>query len=500
MIGPLHDPAEAKVKMNQNTSRPDRFCPEKEIAMKKNPRFILVFFIFVWPLAFTQSIKAGFCYEAGPVCSEYWKTDIVFVGRVTELYQPEIAQGENWAPAKIARFSVEEVFRGAVGKEIEIAASIRRSGNMALSSDSLGYNSFDKNQRYLVYAYRSTADRWVWASGCSRTRPLSEAAEDINYIRGLKTAKPGGTILGFVRRQGEWIEDDRSGPLSGVKVTAHGKNGRFHSVTDSRGEYRIDGLNLGRYKVSFVVPSNLVTSSEPGWKFREVAVQQDRGCVETNFLAYADGAISGKVTDTDGRLIPGVNVDIVAAGVPEEEQQVRRWLSKTDVNGRYEIRHIPPGKYFVGINIADVWGVGYEASYYPGVTDPKDAKVFSFAEGQKYRNYDFVVPTVTARRTISGVARLTNTKNAAGALVALESSVDGKPRWDLAVKTDAEGRFSITEHDSYIIRVHVSHIGSDGKKKHAEPVWLEKRIGVIEPFEIWVQSPGAFCTHYRNQK
>jgi hypothetical protein len=467
--------------------------------MKKNPRFILVIFIFVLPLAFTQSIKAGTCVEAGPVCSEYWKTDLVFVGTVTELYQPEIAQGENWAPAKIARFSVEEVFRGAIGNEIEIAASVRHSGPVGLSTDDMGYR-FEKGQRYLVYAYRSTGDRWVWASICSRTSPISEAADDLKYIRGLSSAEPGGTILGLVWRKGEWILDDRSGPVSGMKVTAHGKSGRFTTVTDSRGEYRIAGLKLGNYKVSFVVPPNLVTSSEAVWKFRTVAVKQDRGCVETNFLAYADGAVSGKVTDTDGRPVPGVNVDIVAAGVPEEEQHGRRWLSKSDVNGRYEIRHIPPGKYFVGINIADVWGVGYEASYYPGVTDSKNAKVFSFVEGRKFRNYDFMVPRVTARRTISGVARLTNTKNAAGALVALESSRDSKPRWDLAVRTDEQGRFSIKEHDGYIVWVHVSFTGPDGRKKHAEPVRLEKRIGDIDPFEIWIQSPGAFCTHYRNQK
>lgn len=165
--------------------------------MKRTSRLVLITLIFTLPLALIGSVKAGTCPAPGPACYEYWKTDVVFVGLVTEISHPEIAEGENWAPASLARFSVEDAFRGVKGKEIEIAASKRRAGIIRSSTDDMGYR-FEKGQRYLVYAHRSTTNKWVWSSICSRTRPLAEAAGDLKYIRGLSRAKPGGTILGTV--------------------------------------------------------------------------------------------------------------------------------------------------------------------------------------------------------------------------------------------------------------------------------------------------------------
>lgn len=215
----------------------------------------------------------------------------------------------------------------------------------------------------------------------------------------------------------------------------------------------------------------------------------------------ADGGISGRVTDTDGRPVPGVNVEIVAAGFPEEEQQSRRWVSHTEADGRYELRPVPPGSYLLGINIAgEHWGVGYDRSYYPGVSDSDGAQIITIAEGQRLRDVDLRVPRVTARRTIQGVVYLAPMRPAASALVALESSEDGRPRWDLAVRTDEEGRFSIKEHDSYIVWVHARYTGPDGEARHAEPLRLRKRVGEVSPFSLGVTMPGTDCTHYRSQE
>ncbi len=468
--------------------------------MKRTSRLVLITLIFTLPLALIGSVKAGTCPAPGPACYEYWKTDVVFVGLVTEISHPEIAEGENWAPASLARFSVEDAFRGVKGKEIEIAASKRRAGIIRSSTDDMGYR-FEKGQRYLVYAHRSTTNKWVWSSICSRTRPLAEAAGDLKYIRGLSRAKPGGTILGTVWRRGEWIKDDQSGPVSGIKIIVKGENGRFESKTDSRGEYRVSRLRLGTYKVGFVVPRNFVTTWGKDYNNREVSVTQDRGCVEATFEMSADGGISGRVTDTDGRPVPGVNVEIVAAGFPEEEQQSRRLVSHTEADGRYELRPVPPGSYLLGINIAgEHWGVGYDRSYYPGVSDANGARIISIAEGQRLSDYDLSVPRVTARRTITGVVYLSHMRPAAGALVALESSEDGRPRWDLAVRTDEQGRFSITEHDSYIVWVHARYTGPEGEARHAEPIRLEKRVGEVSPLSLEVTMPGTDCTHYRSQE
>ncbi len=82
-------------------------------------------------------------------------------------------------------------------------------------------------------------------------------------------------------------------------------------------------------------------------------------------------------------------------------------MSHTEADGRYELRPVPPGSYLLGINIAgEHWGVGYDRSYYPGVSDANGARIISIAEGQRLSDYDLSVPRVTARRTITGVVYL----------------------------------------------------------------------------------------------
>jgi len=443
-------------------------------------------------LGFFSSVSGSTCMAPGPVCYEYWKTDVVFVGRVTDISHPDFPEGQTSPPATMVHFSVEEVFRGVKGNEIEIASGIRRLGNLRTSADGMGY-SFEIGQRYLVYGYRSTTDRWIRASRCSRTRPLAEAADDLKYIRGLSRAQPGANIFGMVFRRGEWIQDDREGPLKGIRVYARGQGSEFKAVTNSKGEYSFSGLRLGSYKVGFIVPPNFAADQND----YTVELEQDRGCVQTDFRVFADGAVSGTVTDTDGRPVPTVNVDIIAAGVSAEEQGDKRWTSLTDENGHYEIRPVPPGGYLLGINIADVWGVGYDASYYPGVPELERAQIVVIAEGQKVSGLDLRVPRVTTRRTLQGVVYLADRKPAIGVLVALESSADKGPRWDLAVKTDQQGQFSIIEHDSYVLWIHARYASPEGEAKHAEPIRLEKNIGAVGPFGLDLTMPGASCPHYR---
>src|SRR6185503_14604311 len=101
-------------------------------------------------LGFFSSVSGSTCMAPGPVCYEYWKTDVVFVGRVTDISHPDFPEGQNWTPTSLARFSVEEVFRGVKENEIEIASGTRRLSNLQTSADGMGYR-FEIGQRYLVY-------------------------------------------------------------------------------------------------------------------------------------------------------------------------------------------------------------------------------------------------------------------------------------------------------------------------------------------------------------
>jgi hypothetical protein len=65
-------------------------------------------------------------------------------------------------------------------------------------------------------------------------------------------------------------------------------------------------------------------------------------CLPTPVLAQASGVISGSVTDTDNRPLPGTRVTVVSG----EDESVRQSVI-TDVKGRYEVGGLPRGTYQV---------------------------------------------------------------------------------------------------------------------------------------------------------
>src|SRR5207249_568634 len=89
------------------------------------------------------------------------------------------------------RISLDEVFRGLEGAEVEVLTGF--------GGGDCGFG-FKQAQQYLVYAYRSENDGNLHTSICTRTKSISEANDDLTYIRGLSKAKTGATISGEVMK------------------------------------------------------------------------------------------------------------------------------------------------------------------------------------------------------------------------------------------------------------------------------------------------------------
>ena len=92
-------------------------------------------------------------------------------------------------PLRVVRLRVGEVLSGvdAGQKEIEIATG---SGG-----GDCGYE-FQTGVEYVVYAYKNAEGR-LETNSCSRTRPLSEANEDIEYFRAMSHAPETGELRIF---------------------------------------------------------------------------------------------------------------------------------------------------------------------------------------------------------------------------------------------------------------------------------------------------------------
>lgn len=445
---------------------------------------------------------------SGPPCQAYLTAAAVFSGTVTELSssEMEIGEGENRWPYRriVTRFAVEQPFRGVAGKEIEIVVYEQvpktittPKGNLLttwLSSGDCGYK-FQQGEQYLVYAYQSSVKNELTAFGCSNTRPLAEAREDLDFLNNLTKLAPGGRVFGVVQHL---IRDLRTGefrrpplPVADVKVSLKG-NKNFEAATDGEGRYEFKGLPAGNYEARLVLPEHL---GMEGSDVTKVNVM-DKGCAEANFNVETNGRISGRVLDFKGRPVPDLKVDLI---VEEKATDLRGLWVTTDNKGRYELKGIPPGRYVLGINLSNAPddGTPYPHFYFPGVATREQASVISMDEGEQLRNHDLHLPPPMAERLIEGTVHWPDGRPAVGAIVLLED--DEYYPWESSIASataDEQGRFSIKGYEGrpYWVKPYINL--SNGRQMHAEPLKVTT-TNPIAGLKFVITSQYGNCPHYR---
>ncbi len=374
------------------------------------------------------------CAGSGPPCQAFWQADAVFVGQVkAKDLKARFEKGGNGEELRVlgggetrVTFTITEAFRGAPGKEIDIFSN---------SSSSCGYG-FENGGVYIVYAseYPKGSGK-LHTNICSRTQKYSESSPDIAYAKSLSRATPGAVIFGAVTYDGEGGDSDSRVPLANVRVIVKGKDKQVEATTDDEGRYKTPLLPAGEYTVRAEPPQGM---SEQEQKVTVV----DRGCAEVSFWPRWDGRLSGIVYDAEGRPATGVRIYLVKA-----EKRGMDWMisGQSDENSKYELKGIQPGRYRVVLQ-----HIGLNASqretifYHPGVSDPEQADVISFGEGQVINHFALRLPVLPRLKTIEGVVLDTDGKPLAGVLVS-----HGQPNENLMsnVKTDEYGRFSFSVYE-----------------------------------------------------
>lgn len=212
--------------------------------------------------------------------------------------------------ATLVRFKVTEAFRGTEQGEIEL----HLRGSSSASCDP----PFEMGESWLVYG----SNRWEggpgWTtSSCSRTRLLSAAAEDLQYLRTPDGEKSRSHIAGSVAA---WVHDPspqkqgRTVGIPGVPVFLEGAGRRIETKTDSGGRYRVDVAGGRAYRVEF--------GAVAGWLIRG----------------------SGQVVDDNGLPVPFLPIAL------ESTPRHLRQHAVTDAAGvfRFPLRY--PGPYFVALS------------------------------------------------------------------------------------------------------------------------------------------------------
>jgi hypothetical protein len=196
------------------------------------------------------------CIGNGPPCQQVWNSSAVFTGTTVALEGPEqphgvppsqgapsnrsVARRTNRPrpmefPKRVVRFAIKEAWNGIPTGEKEIEVET------GLGGGDCGYR-FERGEDYLVYAYRSPQGKL--ATGiCSRTRRLSDADEDLNYLHSLTSAKESAEF----RVVALDIHNEGRRRLPGALVRLTGPKGTQTASTDDAGTGVFSGLPPGKY-------------------------------------------------------------------------------------------------------------------------------------------------------------------------------------------------------------------------------------------------------------
>ena len=418
----------------------------------------VVMFLALWLPMFTSEAAACECGGGGRPCEDYWNASVVFVGGVTGSSTVTLAEGTS---QRLVHFRLNQAYKGIEGTEVQVITG--------LGGGDCGYG-FRLGEKYLVYAFRNQ-DNKLHTSICTRTRPLSEAEEDLDYIRGISLAPRGSLIFGEVGRLDRNSPDGRLKPVEGATIVIEGQSKRVEVITDSKGQYRVSALPPGAYKVKLNPPEGLSIYNPE----RETTVS-DRGCAQVGFWVEPDTRITGKVSDLQSQPISDLLIELVPAK-PAPNGSYPQFV-RTDNEGRYEMKLVQPGRYLLGVRIHGSAGstyVPYPRTYYPGVPDESRATVITIAEGQVINEVDWQLPPALIEKKLEGVVIWPEGQPIKGATVWLKDIEYANSDMPYRVDTDDNGRFSFKVYAGIKYSV-LAIYDSETKGKQKRSAALEIRV------------------------
>jgi len=334
------------------------------------------------------------CVGPNPVCSVYWSTDSLFLGRVVRIEHvydqpPEervvdgkkitiIGPGQN-----LVHFEVTKVYRGAPSSEQVVI-------HTADQGSACGY-AFEQGHDYLVYA--SPQPNGELNTGyCTRTHEVASREDDadLQYMEGLARSPASGSIFGQIRmmRQNEEGGYDSSA-LARVTVSIKGPDSKT-VTSDADGKFRADGLAAGKYVVSAKAPNQYTPFAD------HTVTIQNRACAEVDWSTMLDGHIRGHAYYHDGKPAAGLYLTAKAAhAVPSEPWGWKQTFATTGADGAFDFAPVSPGSYVFGVNLnfSSVDGKSYyRKAFYPGTSNRSEAATVTLGAGETVDNLNFYLP------------------------------------------------------------------------------------------------------------
>jgi hypothetical protein len=337
-------------------------------------------------------VLACSCAGPGNPCSAAGRAAAVFTGTVLDIIEParplpggigSSAMASRPAvgsvasvprPFRMVRMQVGEVLTGIGSgqKQVEIVTG--------LGGGDCGY-AFQVGLDYVVYAYKNAEGR-LETGICSRTRPITQAAEDLEYFRAMANAPETGEIR--VR-----TALGKSPGRPGVPITAERDESRYPALTNAAGEAVFTNLPPGTYTIHAELDGDL--PDDP------LVQLHAKACLDVTLFRTL--RINGRVMTSSG--VPASRIEVHLRSAKDEPMDG----AMTGPDGRYELRIIRPGQYYLGINLnhTATRDTPYPRWFYPGTGDPTSATRIDFSGHPEARTYDLILPDRQSERTIDGI-------------------------------------------------------------------------------------------------
>jgi hypothetical protein len=268
-------------------------------------------------------------------------------------------------------------------------------------------------------------------------------------------------------------------PAKGIAIGLEGFYRRFRTETDANGHFAI-AVPAGKYAVRVVVPEGIKVYQWP----RDISVPA-RGCAApVSFTLRDNGRVEGLLLREGGRGAANVTVrlfDAELATTDDVPDDLRRFghFSITDVNGRFRIEGVYPGRYRLGVNV----GSGpdpespYASIFFPGVSAFSQAEIIDVPLAPERANVTMVLrslPTMSASGTV-----LTATGSPAGGAFVLISLPEYQGGMVSSV-TDSKGKFKFRtlRGRPYVVRV-INPIGSAEPESKKYVIADTRRVEIV---------------------